>query len=249
MKENLVSVVMPVYNCETHIKEAILSVLSQTYTQFELLICDNGSNDKTISIINSYLKDSRVKLFYCQKKGVSYARNKCLEQANGRYIAFLDSDDCWEPSKLQIQLQFMKKNNVVFCYSEYDYIDSDSKQSNTKKRNINEVTTYKALLKNNYIGTLTVVLDKKIIGPVLFSNIKHEDLVLWLLLLKKGIVAKGIKQILASYRITSQSLTANKFKAATWRYQIYRKAEGFTVLKSLYYFLFYAYNSVIRKKC
>lgn len=249
MKENLVSVVMPVYNCEAHIKQAILSVLSQTYTQFELLICDNGSTDQTVSIINSFLSDSRVKLLYCQKKGVSYARNKCLEQANGQYIAFLDSDDCWKTEKLDIQLQFMKENNVAFCYSEYDYIDSDSNQYHNKKRKIIEDTTYKTLLKNNYIGMLTVILDKKSIGSISFSEIKHEDLALWLLLLKKGIISKGIKQVLASYRITKKSLTSNKFKAATWRYQIYRKAEGFTILKSLYYFLFYVCNSVKRKIC
>jgi len=241
---SIVSIIMPVYNGEKYIEQSINSVLMQTYKDIELIICDNESTDNTINIINNYKIYSNVKIVNCTKRGVSYARNKALSYATGKYIAFLDGDDLWYEKKLEYQIDFMKKYDVAFCYSSYDYINESSIQVKNKKRIADENITYKKLLKNNSIGTLTVVIDKEKVNNINFKDIKHEDMILWLQLLKTDIKIKGIKKVLASYRISRKSLSSNKIKAARWRYEIYRKVEKFSVIKSVYYFVFYTINAI-----
>lgn len=247
MNNNIVSVIVPVYNAKDYIIETIQSILNQTYKEIEVVICDNCSTDDTLLLLEKYKDDRRIKLLSCIKKGVSYTRNKAIENAKGRYIAFLDSDDLWYKYKIEKQINFMKQNNVALCYTEYDYINDKSKKLKRKSRKIKQYATYKSLLKNNYIGTLTVIIDKKIVKNIEFKNFRHEDLAFWLKLIKQKYYLAGIKEVLASYRISDKSLSSNKKEAAKWRYDIYRKVEGFNVLKSLYYFIIYAINSLIRK--
>ena len=106
---DLVSIVMPSYNSAHFIEEAIQSVLSQSYITWELLIVDDCSIDNSVEIIKQWTqKDKRIHLFSLEKNvGAAAARNIALENAQGRYIAFLDSDDVWEPEKLQKQVEYM----------------------------------------------------------------------------------------------------------------------------------------------
>jgi len=244
VNNSVVSIIMPVYNGEKYIEQSINSVLMQTYKDIELIICDNNSTDNTINILNSYKKHQNVKIVHCTKKGVSHARNKALSHVTGKYIAFLDGDDLWYKEKLETQINFMEKFNVAFCYSSYNYIDENSVKVKDKIRNIDENITYKKLLKDNLIGTLTVVIDKDKVNNINFKDIKHEDMILWLQLLKTDIKVQGINKVLASYRISKKSLSSNKFKAAKWRYEIYRKVEKISVIKSIYYFIFYTINAI-----
>ena len=123
----LVSIITPVYNCEDTIGETIESVLNQTLSDFEMLIVDDISNDKTIDIIKKYQKqDKRIKLFILKEKGgAASARNKALKEASGQYIAFLDGDDLWVSDKLEKQIKFMQENKCAFSFTGYEFADSN----------------------------------------------------------------------------------------------------------------------------
>ena len=116
---DLVSIIMPSYNAEKYIKSAIHSILRQTYASWELIIVDDCSRDNTVDIIRNF-DDSRIRLFKNKKNsGAAISRNKALREAKGKYIAFLDSDDIWAPTKLEEQLAFMKKKGYAFTYTDY----------------------------------------------------------------------------------------------------------------------------------
>ena len=129
MSQKLVSVVMPMFNSEAHVEQSIASVLSQKYTNLELIICDDGSTDKSLEIVKNFSRlDDRITIISnSHSRGASGARNSCLDIAKGDYIAFLDSDDMWHCNKLLAQTEFMQKNNLNFSYTAYQNIDNSSK--------------------------------------------------------------------------------------------------------------------------
>ncbi|MBB1315937.1 glycosyltransferase family 2 protein, partial [Aliivibrio sp. SR45-2] len=155
----LVSIVMPAYNAEKTIQESINSVITQTYKEWELLVVDDGSTDNTRGLVESY-KCLNIKLLRnLYGKGAAGARKTAIEHANGRYIAFLDSDDIWQITKLKTQLEFMNTNAVSFVYS--DYSTFQDKISNVKSVVLVPTKlSYNDLIKNCMIGCLTVMLDK-----------------------------------------------------------------------------------------
>ncbi|MFO7612184.1 MAG: glycosyltransferase family 2 protein [Clostridia bacterium] len=246
---NTVSVIMPAYQSEAYIKEAIESVVSQTYEDWELLVYNDGSTDATESIAVSYSeKDPRIKILDGgSNKGLVNARNSSVSEAKGRYLAFLDSDDIWKPEKLKTQVEFMGINDCPFCYSSYEYIYENGERAGKRVNRTKKMASYGSLLANNYIGMLTVMIDRKQIQRIEFPMIHHEDLALWLRLLKQGVVMMGIKQSLAFYRIRKSSLSGNKIKSGKWRWNIYYRAEQLGFLRSTWYFVLYMVNS-IRKR-
>ncbi|MGZ0749364.1 glycosyltransferase family 2 protein [Kluyvera sichuanensis] len=213
-----VSIVMPAFNSDKFIEKAVNSVLSQTYTDFELLICDDGSTDKTVDIIEEYSqKDSRVILLKNENaKGAAGARNTCLDYAQGEYIAFLDSDDYWSENKLFDQLIFMKSNMIVFCYANYVMLSGNSVKNIYSRR----VNTFDSLTFTCDIGCLTVMLHKSAIGDSRFPYIPKEDYAFWLILLKKGLSAYNLNETVAYYRKQKNSLSSNKFKEIIRQYKV-----------------------------
>ena len=159
MIDDLVSIIMSAYNVEKYIAEAIESVLKQTYTNWELIIVNDCSIDATEQLAKKYQEqDERIKLHSLpENKGVANARNIALQNAVGRYIAFLDSDDIWLPEKLEKQLDFMKINNYVFTYHQYRHFASKDKVGQIVK--IPSQLDYMDALKGNSIGCLTVCID------------------------------------------------------------------------------------------
>lgn len=249
MGDNLVSIITPIYNGEKYIKECIESVLNQSYKNIEMIIVDDGSTDNSKEIIEKYMKDnSLIKYIKCnENKGISAARNRGIENAKGRFIAFLDADDLFYKDKIKKQMDFMLKNDYLFTYTSYDLIDENSLSLN-KVILAKEYEEYKSLLKGNNIGCLTVMIDRlKIKGDIRFSNNSHEDYILWLSLLKNNTRAYGLNEVLSSYRKTSTSISHNKINAASWTWNIYRNIENLSLIKSIYYFINYAMNG-IRKK-
>ena len=244
---SLVSIIMPLYNCEEYIAESIESVISQTYNHWELIVVDDKSTDNSSIIVESYvLKDSRVKLVNLDtNEGPTKARNRAIKEANGRYIAFLDSDDMWLPDKLQYQIAFLNENNLLLTYSAYETMDENSKYINT--RHVLPFITYTDMLKSNQIGNLTGIYDVDFFGKVYLEDTGHEDYVLWLNLLRQVPYTKGLTQTLARYRIVSNSISSNKFKVLKWQWDIYRKVEKLTILQSSYYFIFYVYNALKKR--
>lgn len=239
---NLVSIITPSYNSARFITETINSVLAQTYPHWEMIIVDDVSPDNANEIIECYARqDDRIKLIKLEKNsGPACARNRAIEEAEGRYIAFLDSDDVWLPQKLEKQINFMHEYNVELCYSSYLTMNEDSRIIGEFK--VSKLTvSYKELLKSCIIGNLTAIYDVEKIGKNYMENVGHEDYTLWLKILKKISFAYGIDEPLAQYRISSKSISGNKFKSALWQWNIYRKIEKINFLKSTYYFFLYAY--------
>lgn len=246
MKENLVSIITPMYNSEKYIVSTIESVLRQTYKNWEMIIVDDCSTDSSSEIAKLYSeKDKRIKYIRTEKNsGVSNARNLALKEANGSFIAFLDSDDTWKNEKLKKQIEFMQKNDYIITFTAYELMDENGNKIHKEIMVPNSVD-YKTLLKGNVLGCLTVIIDRKKLGfDIKMSGERHEDYVLWLSILKKGISAYGLNEVLASYRKSSTSLSGNKFKAAKWTWNIYRNIEKIPFPKAIYYFINYAINGI-----
>ncbi|ALC82511.1 MULTISPECIES: teichuronic acid biosynthesis protein TuaG [Bacillus] len=248
-RKPLVSVITPSYNAENYIKDTIESVRNQTYQDWELVIADDCSTDRTRQIIEEYTKkDDRIRgVFLKENGGAAVARNSALEAAKGRYVAFLDSDDQWRPEKMERQLEFMKKNNYAFTFTGYDSITQSGKLL-VNKIDVPEVLTYDDVLKNTIIGCLTVMLDRDQVGDVKMPNIRtRQDLATWLSILKRGFKAYGLNESLAIYRIVENSISRNKWKAAQKTWFVYREIEHLHLLKASWCFIHYAKNAVKKR--
>lgn len=228
--EGLLSVIIPVYNSEKYIEETINSVLNQTYQNFEIIIVDDCSTDDSCKIIEN-LNDERIRLIKLDKNsGVAVARNIAIENANGQYIAFLDSDDIWIRNKLQLQIEQMKEG-VSFSYTAIGMID-EKNQIIKEHVSIPIECTYKLLQKNTLIATSTVVLDQNYIKDFKMPNMRSgQDYATWMMILREGIVAHGINKPLVFYRKRNSSLSSNKMKSVKQVWTIQRKQEGIKVIK------------------
>lgn len=248
-RDFLVSIITPVYNAENFIEEMIKSVIQQSYTKFELILVDDCSTDSSKEIINKYKKyDNRIKYIKLDKNsGAAVARNKGLEIACGRYIAFIDSDDIWMPNKLEKQIEFMNNNKVGFSFTEYELIDEEGKELNKIMKVCSKVD-YKFLLSNTMIGCSTVIIDKEIIGEFRMPLIRsRQDNATWLSILKKGNFAYGISLPLTRYRIVKNSISRNKFKAIKKQWYVYREIERLSFFIAIKYFIYYLFNASIKR--
>lgn len=245
--QDLVSIITPCYNAERFISQTIESVLSQTYERWELIIVDDVSTDNSKILVKKYMSiDTRIKLIELEiNNGPANARNKGIEEANGKYVAFLDSDDLWLPDKLKKQILFLTENSLSMTYSSYYTIDEANNIINMRKGK--EKISYNDMLKSNYIGNLTGIYDCEKIGKYFMDNINHEDYTLWLKIMSEIKETKGISEPLAKYRIVTSSVSANKFRVLSWQWHIYRHVIGLNRIKSLYYFIWYAYYAIKKR--
>ncbi|RKR07169.1 teichuronic acid biosynthesis glycosyltransferase TuaG [Maribacter vaceletii] len=246
----LVSIITPSYNSEEFIAETINSIICQTYPNWELIIIDDASIDKTIDILHEFAnKDSRIKYLRNEKNsGAAITRNKGLDNAQGRFIAFIDSDDIWSKSKLEKQVNFMIDNNIPISFTSYSLINEKSVSLNKTIRSVPSID-YNGYLKNTIIGMSTAMIDTNIVSKDFrFVNIRtRQDTYLWITLLKKGHTAFGIDEILASYRVRKSSISANKFKAAKRVWYLYYNLEKLGLLKSAYNFSYYIFNALKKR--
>lgn len=241
-----VSVVMPVYNAEKYILESVQSVLNQTYHNYELIIVDDASTDRSTELITSICKDNAsVKMIrLAENGGVSHARNTGIENSKGEYIAFIDSDDIWKADKLKLQMRFMIENSILFSFTSYEITYEDSKKDNTYVQ-CPQVVNYQRLLYGNPIPCFTVICHRSLLKDYHFEKTKHEDYVLWLQLAKKYTLY-GFDCNLGIYRSHSQSISSNKMKAAGWVWDIYRNKEHLGFFKSCYCYFRYAVNGILK---
>lgn len=242
----VVSIIMPVYNAETFLEESIRSVLSQSYPHWELLAVDDGSTDGSADIIRRFEKeDGRIRYLRTDRPSGSptVPRNKGIEQARGRFIAFLDSDDAWLPDKLERQMEmFAKHEDMAICFSNYEKMAEDGTRNNRIILAPGQ-TTYRKMLLSNVIGCLTAVYDTAKVGKMYFPRHPHEDYILWLSILKQGYVARNTGTVEALYRVREHSVSSNKLKTLSWQWDIYRQVEHLGIVRSAYYFLNYAYRA------
>ena len=211
-KKNLVSIITPNYNCELYIARTIESVLSQTYTNWEMLIVDDCSTDGSVDIAKKYAaKDKRIKVFCNEKNsGAAFSRNRALDCAQGEYIAFLDSDDLWKPEKLEKQISFMKDNNCDFCYSSCELID-ESNRPLGKRQRVPKKITYWKLLHHDFVGCLTVIYRFDIAKSIRSFNIKNNnDYGLFLQVVRNSKKALGLNEVVGYYTVRKSSLSRNK---------------------------------------
>ncbi|WP_251360143.1 glycosyltransferase family 2 protein [Kangiella sp. TOML190] len=243
------SIITPMYNSEKEIVDTINSVLSQSYKHWELILIDDCSSDRTIEVVNKFATlDKRIKLLRLEKNsGAAVARNMGIEHSQGRYIAFLDSDDNWSTNKLTKQVDFMKRNNYKFTYTAYNKVNEQGVLLN--KVGVPNRVDYFQLLKTNVIGCFTVIYDTDFFGKVFMPEIrKRQDFGLWLRLLKKVEFAYGLNECLGEYKVRSNSVSSNKLNTATYNWKLYREIENLSFIRSCYYFTHYALKGVIRTK-
>lgn len=238
-----VSVIIPVYNSSKHIRECLDSVIKQTYKNLEIILVDDNSTDDSVEIIKSY-NDKRIKLIESKENaGAAESRNKGVKEATGNYICFIDSDDFWKLNKIEKQVRFIK--NKEFIYAGYTYY----KKGRTHNVKVPKQIDYNGSLKNTTIFTSTVMFNMEKLNKedILMPNIRRgQDQATWWKVLKKGIVAYGINEVLAFYRVGEKSLSSNKLKALkrTW-YILKREDLGKT--KTLYCYICYIKNAIKRR--
>ncbi len=237
-----VSIITPVFNVAELVGATIDSVLSQSYGDWEMLLVDDASTDDSWKIIQSYAeKDPRIKCWrLVYNSGAAKARNFAIEQASGRFIAFLDNDDLWLPDKLLKQVEFSLAKSAAITHTDYEYIDASGNRIGKVIR-AHKLLTYRKMLECNYIGCLTAMYDRKKIGSKVFMPdiLKRQDYALWLKIMRNGHHAYGLNETLALYRTGRKSLSSNKFDSAMYNFKLLTEIEGLSKPKAVYYFVMY----------
>jgi len=229
---DLVSIIMPSYNTEKFISESIKSVQNQTYTNWELLIVDDCSSDNTNEVVAPFLLDARIHYMVNEEnRGAAISRNRALREANGRWIAFLDSDDLWLPEKLERQIGFMEKNRCHFSYTNYAEINTEG------ERNGITVTGPRKITKTGFFnycwpGCLTVMYDRDVVGLIQIADIKkNNDYAMWLKVSNKADCYLLDEELALYRRGRVGSISSHSIKTMIgWHYRLFKDAENETAL-------------------
>ncbi|MFD4589203.1 glycosyltransferase family 2 protein [Streptomyces rubiginosohelvolus] len=235
----LVSVVMPVYNSVVTLGTAVRSVLTQTHGDVELLVTDDQSTDGSMDLLREVAaQDERVLPESAPERGgAGRARNLAIERARGDYVAFLDSDDMWLPEKMEKQLAFAAEGNAPLTFTSYFKMDADYDGESTdwvpngRVIRAREHVDYRAMLRRDYIGALTAMYDRNVLGTRLMPEMrKRQDYALWLSIMRDGADARGLAEPLAVYR-TGQagSLSSNKMSLVKYNWSLYREHEDLSI--------------------
>jgi len=246
-----VSILTPSYNSEEYIGKTIESVLAQTYANWEMIIVDDCSTDGTREIVETYARsDARIRLL-CQEenRGAAAARNRALEHASGRFIAYLDADDIWLPAKLERQVDFMLRNEAGFSCTSYEVI-SNAGEPLGKQIHMLPKVDYVGFLTNNLLQTVGIMADLTRVDRaclVMPDLRRRQDAATWLQVLKAGHECYGLDEVLAQYRRTKNSLSSNKLKAVRGVWQLYREIEHLSLPFSIYCFVRYAVLAVWKR--
>lgn len=236
MDQGLVSIITPMHNAQKYIVQTIESVQAQTYNNWEMIIIDDCSTDESAEIVKELAKaDERIH-YYCNEQniGVAQTRNRAMKMANGRFLAFLDSDDLWVPNKLERQLALMRQKQCAFIYAGCDVIDENGGELQ-KRRHVPEYITYEKLLWGNVIPCLTVLIDREKVSKFEMPQIGHEDYATWLTIFKEIKEAYGIDEVLGHYRVNRNSVSGNKLRTIKWTWNIYRNNQGIGPVRSVGY--------------
>lgn len=255
--QDLVSIIMPSYNCGKYVEDSIRSVQAQTYQNWELIFMDDCSSDDTINKVSDMREnDSRIKLFQNKcNMGAAMSRNNALKEAQGRWIAFLDSDDLWEPTKLEKQVKFMEDNEYAFSYTSYQEIDEESHPTGIVVSGPKHVSR-QGMYNFCWPGCLTVMYDAEKVGLIQIADIKkNNDYSMWLKVCKKA-DCYLFDECLAKYRrgrlgsVSSHSIST----MIGWHYKLWHEAEGKNAIASIWYtglnllFGFYKKKKYVKKK-
>ncbi|MCR5507522.1 MAG: glycosyltransferase [Lachnospiraceae bacterium] len=249
MSKGLVSVIVPVYNAGKWIEDTILSVKSQTYRDWELILVDDGSTDDSVEVIKGFVDDRIILVDPGAKNmGAAHARNRGVETAKGRYISYIDADDLWSPDKLEKQLAFMEENEAAFSFTGYEFAD-ESGVGVSKIVRVPKTITYRQALKNTTIFTSTVMFDMEKLGKddIMMPDVPSEDTATWWKVLKKVHKAYGLDEALTLYRRSGGTLSSNKMTAIQRIWNLYRNVEGLNPVYSAFCFVIWAVRALLRR--
>lgn len=250
LEDALISIVVPVYNAEAFLKETIQYVQAQTYENWELLLVNDQSKDRSYEIaLEEASKDQRIiPIMQEENGGAAKARNRGVDEAKGRYLCFLDADDIWLPDKLEKELSYMKERNASFVFMGYEFADEKGNGLG-KIVKVPETITYSQALKNTTIFTSTVMIDRARIKDqdIYMPLIPSEDTATWWHILKNYGQAYGLNLNLVKYRRSANTLSSNKLVAIRRIWNLYRKEEGLSLKKSVYCMFFWAMRAVLRR--
>lgn len=243
----MISIIMPAYNAARYIEESIQSVIAQTYTDWELIVIDDCSTDNTRQIVEPYIHEYPNIHYHKNKEncGVAKTRNRGVKVAAGEWIAFLDSDDCWNPRKLELQMELALTQNALLLFTGSAFMDENSHPLDYYLP-APAAISYKELLKQNVVSCSSVMIEKKLIQeyPMKHASKMHEDFAVWLKILRdKQICAYGIDQPLLIYRVSSSSKSGNKIKAAIMTFRVYRHLK-LGLVPACYYWMCYTVRSL-----
>lgn len=250
----LVSIVMPLYNAEAYVSETLASVEAQTHPNWELIVIDDGSTDASYSIVSKASEtDSRIRpLSNSANIGVAKTRNRGVAEAKGRFLAFLDADDLWTPEKLVRQIDYMVANRCPMCFTSYETIEADGSHRNYV--HVPKRIDYRGFLKNTVTCCHTIMFDLSLLSkddllcPDYEGDFDYpEDMVVWLRVLKTGVVAHGIDEVLAKNRKHGKSRSADKGKAVMRTWNAYRRIERLSVPYALYCHFWQLFHAVLKR--
>lgn len=250
MNSNLVSIITPAYRAADIIAETVRSVQAQTYSDWELLIAEDCGPDATRNIVRGLAQsDTRVKLLEMPENGgPAMARNLALSEARGRWLAFLDSDDLWQPEKLERQLAFHRAHpDAVISFTGFRRISADGREVGGYI-SVPTRLDYRGLLGNTAIATSTVIVDRNVSGDFRMLKTYYDDFACWLGLLKPGKIAVGLNQDLMRYRVMTASISRNKFNSAKQVWLTYRAIEKLSLPKSAWCFFLYGFHAILKYK-
>lgn len=243
ISQNHVSIITACYNSEKFISETIISVLNQTYQNWEWIIVDDCSTDSSIKIIENY-KDDRIKLLKLKKNmGTAIARNYGINQAKGRYISFIDSDDLWLPTALEERIKYLQENNESAVYTSYKRVN-EKLEPCLKDFSAEDNVNFNRLLLNCPVFISTLIYDTNKIGKIIFPDVcRREDYAMILNLSKKTII-RAINKPLVIYRIRYNSYSRNKWLMFKLQFFVYYNFLQLSLYKSIYYTVQWAFNGL-----
>ena len=251
----MVSIVIPVHNAENFIGDTIRSIMAQSYTDWELILVNDHSTDESENIILGLIEECRdrgmendLTLVAAEMKGAANARNTGVRHAKGRFIAFLDADDMWEPEKLEEQMAFIEEKEAAFSFTGYEFADEDGIGIDRIVRVPPELN-YAQALKNTTIFTSTVIFDMEKIDKslIMMPDVPSEDTATWWQVLRSGYTAYGLNRPLTLYRRSGNTLSSDKFLMIRRTWNLYRNVEKLSLPHSIWCFMFYAFHAVARR--
>ena len=239
--KNNIDIILPNYNSSKFLKQTLNSIIMQTYKNWKLIIIDDCSDDKTKNILKKYSKDKRIKMFWLKKNnGAGFCRNYGIKKSKSPYVAFIDSDDVWKKNKLEKQIIFMKKNNFSFSYTNYETFGEKKKIIIPPLR-----FDYKSFINNTSIGTSTMMVKRKELRNIKFTNSKIcEDYYFKCKLLKRVKFAFCLNKFLTRYRIRHNSMQSSNIKNIFWIWKINRDFNKLSIINNLTSIINISINSI-----
>ena len=241
-KKITIDIILPNYNSFAFISETIKSIISQTYTNWKLIIVDDCSNEQTVKLLKKFSKKKKIKIYWLKKNhGAGYCRNYAIKKSKSPYVAFIDSDDVWKKDKLETQLRFMENNNYFFTYTSYETFGKKVKQITPP-----DEYNFKKFIHNTSICTSTMLLRREILNNVKFTETKICEDYFFKCEILKNCNAYCLDDFLTKYRVRNNSLQSNSFRNFYWIWKINKKFNKLNIFENLLSLSLISFNSLIK---